>query len=171
MTAVEAAARLAPRFAARAAAHDETGEFPTDDFADLRDAGLFGLMAACALTALVLLAPLEPGQRFGRNARRIRVSPPTAVAIGSVVGALAFQMRLPARAESCTAARSSRREASNSLRRARMSPSVLCTRMRVREGCRGSKASARRQHSTASSSRTSRWHGQRRQSARPGPGR
>jgi len=42
--AVEAAARLAPRFAARAAAHDETGDFPTDDFADLRDAGLFGLM-------------------------------------------------------------------------------------------------------------------------------
>jgi alkylation response protein AidB-like acyl-CoA dehydrogenase len=42
--AVQAAARLAPRFAARAAAHDETGEFPTDDFADLRDAGLFGLM-------------------------------------------------------------------------------------------------------------------------------
>ena len=42
--AVQAAARLAPRFAARAAAHDETGDFPTDDFADLRDAGLFGLM-------------------------------------------------------------------------------------------------------------------------------
>jgi alkylation response protein AidB-like acyl-CoA dehydrogenase len=44
MSAVEAAARLAPRFAARAAHHDETGDFPTDDFADLRDAGLFGLM-------------------------------------------------------------------------------------------------------------------------------
>src|SRR6185436_5263191 len=42
--AVEAAARLAPRFAARAAAHDETGDFPTDDFADLRAAGMFGLM-------------------------------------------------------------------------------------------------------------------------------
>ena len=42
--AVQAAARLAPRFAARAARHDETGDFPVDDFADLRDAGLFGLM-------------------------------------------------------------------------------------------------------------------------------
>jgi alkylation response protein AidB-like acyl-CoA dehydrogenase len=44
MSAVQAAARLAPRFAARAAEHDETGDFPTADFADLRDAGLFGLM-------------------------------------------------------------------------------------------------------------------------------
>jgi alkylation response protein AidB-like acyl-CoA dehydrogenase len=42
--AVEAAARLVPRFAARAARYDETGSFPADDFADLRDAGLFGLM-------------------------------------------------------------------------------------------------------------------------------
>jgi alkylation response protein AidB-like acyl-CoA dehydrogenase len=42
--AVAAAARLAPRFAARAARYDETGSFPADDFADLRDAGLFGLM-------------------------------------------------------------------------------------------------------------------------------
>jgi alkylation response protein AidB-like acyl-CoA dehydrogenase len=42
--AVEAARRLAPRFAARAAGHDEAGTFPADDFSDLRDAGLFGLM-------------------------------------------------------------------------------------------------------------------------------
>jgi alkylation response protein AidB-like acyl-CoA dehydrogenase len=49
MTAVQAAARLAPRFAARAAQHDETGEFPVDDFADLRDAGLFGLMVPTRL--------------------------------------------------------------------------------------------------------------------------
>jgi len=38
------ARRLAPRFAARAAGHDRHGSFPTDDFADLRQAGLFGLM-------------------------------------------------------------------------------------------------------------------------------
>lgn len=44
MSPVQAAARLVPRFAARAAQHDETGDFPADDFADLRDAGLFGLM-------------------------------------------------------------------------------------------------------------------------------
>jgi alkylation response protein AidB-like acyl-CoA dehydrogenase len=49
VTAVQAAARLAPRFAARAAQHDETGDFPTDDFADLREAGLFGLMVPTRL--------------------------------------------------------------------------------------------------------------------------
>jgi alkylation response protein AidB-like acyl-CoA dehydrogenase len=42
--AVDKAIRLAPRFAARAAAHDRDGLFPADDFADLRAAGLFGLM-------------------------------------------------------------------------------------------------------------------------------
>jgi alkylation response protein AidB-like acyl-CoA dehydrogenase len=50
--AVQAAARLAPRFAARAAAHDESGAFPVDDFADLRDAGLFGLMVPPRLGGL-----------------------------------------------------------------------------------------------------------------------
>jgi len=39
-----AARRLAPRFAARAEGYDRTGSFPVDDFADLRAAGLFGLM-------------------------------------------------------------------------------------------------------------------------------
>jgi alkylation response protein AidB-like acyl-CoA dehydrogenase len=42
--ALAAAQRLAPRFAGRAAAHDRDGTFPVDDFADLRVAGLFGLM-------------------------------------------------------------------------------------------------------------------------------
>ncbi|MEU8815968.1 acyl-CoA dehydrogenase family protein [Actinoplanes sp. NPDC048796] len=42
---IEEARRLAPRFAARAAAHDRDGSFPADDFADLRAAGFFGLMA------------------------------------------------------------------------------------------------------------------------------
>jgi alkylation response protein AidB-like acyl-CoA dehydrogenase len=41
---IDEARRLAPRFAARAAAHDRDGSFPADDFADLRRAGLFGLM-------------------------------------------------------------------------------------------------------------------------------
>jgi alkylation response protein AidB-like acyl-CoA dehydrogenase len=41
---IDEAKRLAPRFAARAAAHDRAGVFPADDFADLREAGLFGLM-------------------------------------------------------------------------------------------------------------------------------
>ncbi|GIE79942.1 acyl-CoA dehydrogenase [Actinoplanes philippinensis] len=43
------ARRLAPRFAARAAAADRDGAFPMDDFADLRDAGFFGLMVPARL--------------------------------------------------------------------------------------------------------------------------
>jgi alkylation response protein AidB-like acyl-CoA dehydrogenase len=39
-----AAERLVPRLTARAADHDRDGAFPVDDFADLRDAGLFGLL-------------------------------------------------------------------------------------------------------------------------------
>ncbi|MGC4818101.1 acyl-CoA dehydrogenase family protein [Micromonospora sp. DT63] len=50
--ALEAARRLAPRFAARAAEHDRDGSFPVDDFRDLRDAGLFGLMVPRALNGL-----------------------------------------------------------------------------------------------------------------------
>ncbi|MEU8170625.1 acyl-CoA dehydrogenase family protein [Micromonospora sp. NPDC049004] len=50
--ALEAARRLAPRFAARAAEHDRDGSFPVDDFRDLRDAGLFGLMLPRALGGL-----------------------------------------------------------------------------------------------------------------------
>src|SRR5215211_2017174 len=38
------ARRLAQRFAARAQAYDRAGAFPVDDFADLRAAGLPGLM-------------------------------------------------------------------------------------------------------------------------------
>jgi alkylation response protein AidB-like acyl-CoA dehydrogenase len=37
-------ARLQPRFGARAAEYDRTGTFPVEDFADLRAAGLFGLL-------------------------------------------------------------------------------------------------------------------------------
>ncbi|MET7819302.1 acyl-CoA dehydrogenase family protein [Micromonospora zamorensis] len=47
--ALEAARRLAPRFAARAADHDRDGSFPVEDFRDLREAGLFGLMVPRAL--------------------------------------------------------------------------------------------------------------------------
>lgn len=46
---VAAARRLAPRFAARAAGYDREGAFPVDDFADLRVAGLFGLMVPTRL--------------------------------------------------------------------------------------------------------------------------
>ncbi|MEH1016466.1 acyl-CoA dehydrogenase family protein [Micromonospora sp. CPCC 206060] len=47
--ALDAARRLAPRLAARAGGHDRDGSFPVDDFADLRAAGLFGLMVPRSL--------------------------------------------------------------------------------------------------------------------------
>jgi len=47
--AIAAARSLAPEFAARAAKHDEKGEFPAADFADLRAAGLLGLMVPARL--------------------------------------------------------------------------------------------------------------------------
>jgi alkylation response protein AidB-like acyl-CoA dehydrogenase len=47
--AVLAARRLVPRLAARAAENDRDGAFPVADFADLREAGLFGLMVPPAL--------------------------------------------------------------------------------------------------------------------------
>jgi alkylation response protein AidB-like acyl-CoA dehydrogenase len=40
----ELVARLRPKFADRAAESDRTGDFPAADFADLRTAGLFGLL-------------------------------------------------------------------------------------------------------------------------------
>jgi alkylation response protein AidB-like acyl-CoA dehydrogenase len=48
----ELVARLRPRLAARAAQTDRTGEFPTEDFADLRAAGLFGLFTPTNLGGL-----------------------------------------------------------------------------------------------------------------------
>jgi alkylation response protein AidB-like acyl-CoA dehydrogenase len=44
--------RLAPRFAARAAAHDRDNTFPEADFADLRSEGLTGLMVPTRLGGL-----------------------------------------------------------------------------------------------------------------------
>ncbi len=58
---IAAAQRLAPRFAARAAGYDAEGAFPVDDFADLRTAGLFGLMVPAELGGL--------GAGFGTYAR------------------------------------------------------------------------------------------------------
>jgi alkylation response protein AidB-like acyl-CoA dehydrogenase len=47
--AIATARRLAPRFAARAEGYDRSGSFPVDDFADLRAAGLFGLLVPTRL--------------------------------------------------------------------------------------------------------------------------
>lgn len=46
---LSAAGRLAPAFADRAAEYDRTGAFPAADFADLRAAGLLGLMVPTRL--------------------------------------------------------------------------------------------------------------------------
>jgi alkylation response protein AidB-like acyl-CoA dehydrogenase len=58
---VDAARRLAPRLAARAGGYDATGGFPVDDFAELRAAGLFGLMVPRGLGGA--------GAGFGEYAR------------------------------------------------------------------------------------------------------
>ncbi|GAA3737149.1 acyl-CoA dehydrogenase family protein [Plantactinospora mayteni] len=50
--ALAAARRVAPRLAARAAEHDRDGTFPVEDFADLRSAGLLGLMVPARLGGL-----------------------------------------------------------------------------------------------------------------------
>ncbi|GLY08088.1 acyl-CoA dehydrogenase family protein [Actinoplanes sp. NBRC 101535] len=46
---LDEARRLAPRFAARAAATDRDGTFPVEDFADLRASGFFGLTVPSTL--------------------------------------------------------------------------------------------------------------------------
>ncbi|GGN78548.1 BEC protein [Actinoplanes lobatus] len=46
---LDEARRLAPRFAARAADSDRDGSFPERDFAELREAGFFGLMVPARL--------------------------------------------------------------------------------------------------------------------------
>jgi alkylation response protein AidB-like acyl-CoA dehydrogenase len=48
----DAVARLRPRIAGRAADYDRTGEFPAEDFADLRAAGLFGVLVPARLGGL-----------------------------------------------------------------------------------------------------------------------
>ena len=48
----EVVSRLRPRLAARAAEYDRTGDFPVDDFADLRAAGMFGLLVPARLGGL-----------------------------------------------------------------------------------------------------------------------
>ncbi|GIM87629.1 acyl-CoA dehydrogenase family protein [Salinispora arenicola] len=79
MQAVQVARRLAPRFAARAAGHDRDGTFPADDFRDLREAGLFGLMVPRDLGGL--------GAGFGEYA-----AVATELARGNGATALVFNM-------------------------------------------------------------------------------
>ena len=79
-TAALAAARdLAPVFAARAEEHDRAGVFPAADFADLRDAGLLGLMVPAGLGG--------PGASFADYAEVAM-----ALAAGNGATALVFNM-------------------------------------------------------------------------------
>lgn len=73
------ARRLAPRMAARAAGHDRDGSFPVEDFADLRAAGLLGLMVPPRLGGL--------GASFAGYA-----AVATALARGNGATALVFNM-------------------------------------------------------------------------------
>ncbi|PZF94962.1 acyl-CoA dehydrogenase family protein [Micromonospora deserti] len=77
--ALEAARRLAPRLAARAADHDRDGSFPVEDFHDLREAGLFGLMV-----------PRELGGMGATFAEYAAVA--TELARGNGASALVFNM-------------------------------------------------------------------------------
>lgn len=86
--ALEAAKRLAPGLAARAARHDARGEFPSEDFAELREAGLLGLFVPRRLGG--------PGASFADYAAVAlelgRAAGPTALVYNmhaSVTGALA----------------------------------------------------------------------------------
>ncbi len=74
-----AARRLAPRLAARAAEHDRDGTFPVEDFVDLREIGLFGLMVPPTLGGI--------GARFADYA-----AVATELARGNGATALVFNM-------------------------------------------------------------------------------
>lgn len=76
---VQVAEALAPRFAARAAAHDADASFPADDVADLRESGLLGL-----------LVPPHLGGLGAGFADYVRVA--EALARGSGSTALVFNM-------------------------------------------------------------------------------
>jgi alkylation response protein AidB-like acyl-CoA dehydrogenase len=79
--AVRAARELGPRFAARAAEHDAAGAFPAADFADLRAAGLLGLMVPPRLGG--------PGAGFADYAE-------VAMALGAGAGATALVFNMHA---------------------------------------------------------------------------
>jgi alkylation response protein AidB-like acyl-CoA dehydrogenase len=79
VAAVAAARDLAPVFAARADGHDRAGVFPAADFADLRDAGLLGLMVPSRLGG--------PGASFAAYAEVAM-----ALAAGNGATALVFNM-------------------------------------------------------------------------------
>jgi alkylation response protein AidB-like acyl-CoA dehydrogenase len=101
---IDEARRLAPRFAARAAAHDRDGSFPADDFADLRRAGLFGLMVpeklggAGAGFATYAAVAYELARGNGATALIFNMHASVTGALSGVTDELADALGLPAEA-------------------------------------------------------------------------
>ncbi|MFF5178800.1 acyl-CoA dehydrogenase family protein [Micromonospora sp. NPDC000316] len=102
--ALEAARRLAPRFAARAAEHDRDGSFPVEDFRDLREAGLFGLMVPRALGGLgatfaeYAAVATELARGNGATALVFNMHASVTGALGAVTEELAEALGVPAEA-------------------------------------------------------------------------
>ncbi|BBH65081.1 acyl-CoA dehydrogenase [Actinoplanes sp. OR16] len=101
---IDEARRLAPRFAARAAATDRDGSFPVDDFAELRDAGFFGLMVPSRLggsgagfTEYAEVA-YELARGNGATALVFNMHASVTGALGSISDGLAEALGLPAEA-------------------------------------------------------------------------
>ena len=97
------ARRLAPRFAARAAGYDRDGSFPVDDFADLRQCGLFGLMVPARLGGLgagfadYAAVAYELARGNGATALVFNMHASVTGALGGVTDELAEALGLPGR--------------------------------------------------------------------------
>jgi alkylation response protein AidB-like acyl-CoA dehydrogenase len=98
------ARRLAPRFASRAAGYDRDGSFPVDDFADLRQSGLFGLMVPARLGGLgagfadYAAVAYELARGNGATALVFNMHASVTGALGGVTDELAEALGLPASA-------------------------------------------------------------------------
>jgi len=99
-----AARRLAPKLAARAGGHDRDGTFPVEDFADLREAGLFGLMVPTSLGGIgagfaeYASVAYELARGNGATALVFNMHASVTGALGAVTGELAEALGLPAEA-------------------------------------------------------------------------
>jgi alkylation response protein AidB-like acyl-CoA dehydrogenase len=100
--ALAAARRLAPRMAARAGEHDGDGSFPADDFADLRAAGLFGLMVPAHLGGVgatfagYAAVAMELARGNGASALVFNMHASVTGALGAVTEEMAEALGLPA---------------------------------------------------------------------------
>lgn len=96
-----AARRLVPRMAARAGKHDGDGSFPVDDFADLRVAGLLGLMVpahlggAGASFAEYTSVAMELARGNGATALVFNMHASVTGALGAVTEELAEALGVP----------------------------------------------------------------------------